>query len=87
MFVHFFPTDDPTPVENILSVQDNFLILSGFTMDPMSPICNKLEEALEPVVRNHTDRACRRLVHLFMHTLELEEVSCNLQLKLLLRFP
>ena len=58
----------------------NFLILSGLILDPMCPL--SFEGSLAPVVHKHTDRACRRLVHLFRQTLEMEQVGALLGLVL-----
>ena len=62
----------------VLNVEQNFLILSGLILDPMCPLSNKLEGSLAPVVHSHTDRACKRLVHLFRQTLEMEQVGALL---------
>ena len=73
---NIFPSDMPDKTtEDILSIKDDFLVLSGLLIDPMTPISKKLEEALDPVVFSHTESACNRLVHLFRNTLQLEEVN------------
>jgi hypothetical protein len=63
-----------TEQDDVLNCGQNFLILSGLILDPMCPFSNKVEGSLAPVVHCHTDRACRRLVHLFRETLEMEQV-------------
>ena len=65
---------------DLLNVREDFMILHGYVLDPMIPISNKLEGSLAPVVHSHTDHACRRLLHLFRHTLELEQVRWVLSL-------
>ncbi len=69
------PSSEPIrSLSDILNVREDFMILHGYFLDPMIPISNKLEGALTPVVHDHTEHACKRLLHLFSHTLELEEV-------------
>jgi hypothetical protein len=58
--------------DDVLVDQDRFLVLSEYGLDPMQPMVSLIEVAFGPVVHEHSERACTRLVHLFMHTLSLE---------------
>ena len=64
--------DDIEEGDNLID-PDRFLVLSGFGLDPVRPMTSTIKEAFVPVVHIHTDRACQRLVHLFRHTLDLEQ--------------
>lgn len=76
--------DMPVPREEPLCEQplvekSHFLVLSNFGLDPMKPMGSSLERALVPVVKEHSQRACSRLVHLFRHTLDLHLNLANVR--------